>query len=841
MRKLLFMLALCCLSSSAQTNLNLTNTTLVSNFQRPGIVFGTLAPYGAGIFYKDLNYVNYGYLPPAYWQLTFQCTAGGTNDTTHYFSSSSNSVAYPAGFFVGNPYKVMHQDGTSLGTGTITASSANTSTGMQLTLGTALSAPCTQGTNTANTDLIYIWHRTTNIADTVPSDTLSFLSGTTAWSSDVSPSSLNQTQSLSITNGSVTFGIDQPNTNRPDTVSTTAVVYLNINGSYNLTYKAKCLGTNTSVSYSFFRNAGTSFISGSDPLTCNATSGAGWTTFTHAFTGTEAGTQTTLAEMVLSTTGNALLQDMTIIEGSTLAGNTTAFRDSVVRALQRLNPGAIRFMQPPDWCTWVNDQQQPNGARRTCSLNPLVKSAFGQTIGYTDALNLCLFLNTDCWLTLGHYNQPADWAAQITWETTNGFTAAFAAKGLRIWHEDGNEPWNSGAAGEQASGTGAVYGALSGAKMAAAKAASGYSSTTQKLIMDSWAAGSQSYGPFSWSHQIMTVAPCSIGSRTNCPDAVDGAFYTLGTLNNVTDVFTDEVAETQNMDSVPTGSLATNQTSMLAMESYMKTTFNVEVADYEMSYSPNQGSATPTQAQMNSTSSGMQWGLNSYQHQLLMRRDSGVTAPVMFFAFVDQPYSNGINSTVFTSWQCEQYLAAGPGQLNTWTDVDRAYCIVAALGNTAMGTKATMLTTTQTSTPILNYAGGQGGTIPANSNVNLVNAFGPFSDGAGNFTEIVFNNDATSTHAVTFSGTNTPTGTVSFARMGGTVNAVGDNQTLSNINNNATPPVIVPPTFANLPSNTGDTLPAASMTVYNFSNSGTSSGAGTINGGVKASGGVSIH
>lgn len=817
----IFVLLLVSTMAGAQTSLNVTNTTLMSNFMRPGIVMGTLAPYGSGQFLKSLNYTNHGYLESAYWQIAWQCTAGGTNDTTHWYSSSTNGVAYPVSFFVGANYVAMHQDGTSLGSGTITASSANTSTGMQFTLGTALSAPGTQGTNTANTDLLYVRLRTGTAALTTPPDTLSFLSGTTAWSSDVSPASNNQVQSLSITNGSVTFGIDQANTNRPDIVSTTAIVALNINGTYTLTYKAKCPGTSTSVGYSFSRIGGTNFISGSDALTCNATSGAGWTTFTHTFTGSEVGAQTTLAELVLNTTGTVFLQDMDIIESSTLAGNTTAYRDAVVRALQRINPGSIRFMQPPDWCTDVNDQIQPAGARRTCSLNPLERTAFGNTMGYTDELNLCLFLKTNCWITLGHFNQPSDWSQMVTWLSTQGYVSSFAALGLTIDLEDGNEPWNSGAAGEQASGTGAVYGALSGAKMAAAKTATGYNGSVVKLVMDSWAAGSQSYGPFSWSHTLMTVAPCSIGSRANCPDMVDGAFYTFFTVNNLTDVFTDEVAEIHNMDSVPVASLATNQTSMLAMQSYMTSTYNVQVADYEMSYSPNQGSALPTQAQMNQASGSVQWGMNSYQHQLLMRRDSKVTSPINFFSFVDQPYSNSINGTVMLSWTCEQYLAAGPAQLNTWTDVDRPFCITAGAGNTAIGNKTTMLTVTQGGTnPTLNYPGGQGGTIPANPSIPYVESFG-WTDGAGNFALIVFNNNVSSTEAITFTGTNAPTGSVTISRIGGTVNAVGDNNTLSNIGNNGTAPVVVAPTPTTVGSLTADTLPAASMTIYTYSNSGT--------------------
>lgn len=821
----IFVILLVSAVAGAQTTVNVTNTTLMSNFLPPGTVFGTLEPYGQEQLLKDMGYVQHGYMESSYWQLTFQCTTGGTNDTTHFFSSSTNSQAYPVGFFNGYPYKVMHQDGTILGTGNITSSTANTSTGMQFVLGTALSAGPTPGTNTANTDLIYIWVRTGTLADTIPSDILPFLTGTTSWSSDVSPASNNQDHSLLLTNGSLTLGIDQTNANAASTIApSTPIVYINFNGSYNLTYKAKCPGTNTSISYTFGRIGSAAFVSGSDSLTCNASTGAGWTTFTHAFTASETGSQTQLSEIILSTTGTVNLQDVTVIEGSTLAGNTTAFRDAVVRQLQALKPGSLRFMQPPDWCTWVNDQEKPYGARRTCSLNPLVKNQFGSTIGYKDALDLCLFLHTDCWLTLGHYNQPADWATQMTWESTQGYITAFAAIGKRIWHEDGNEPWNSGAAGEQASGTGAVYGALSGAKMAAARGATGFNSTVQKLVMDSWAAGSQSYGPFSWSHKIMQVAPCTNGTQTTCPDVVDAAPYTLGQLNDIssgsTGVYTDEVAEIHDWDSVPVASLTTNQNSMLAMQSYMSSTFNIGTSIYEVSYSPNQGSAAPSQLQMNQISGSVGFALNTYEHTLLMRRDSLILAPINEFAFVDQPYNSGAGGTAMTPWTGQQYMAAGPAQLGSWVDVPRPIDIVMGLGNTAIGTNLTMLTCSQSGTPTFNYAGGQGGQIPANPSVALVETF-CFTDGSNHFTILAFNNDAAATHVLNFSGVNAPVGTVTYTRFGGPVNSILDNNANMNIGNNATPAVVVAGSSSTLASNATDTLPIGSMTAYTFTNGGT--------------------
>ena len=55
-----------------------------------------------------------------------------------------------------------------------------------------------------------------------------------------------------------------------------------------------------------------------------------------------------------------------MIEGSTLAGNTTAFRDAVVYELQKIHPGSIRYMDASQWCSDVADEIASTGNRRWC-------------------------------------------------------------------------------------------------------------------------------------------------------------------------------------------------------------------------------------------------------------------------------------------------------------------------------------------------------------------------------------------------------------------------------------------------------------------------------------------
>ena len=55
-----------------------------------------------------------------------------------------------------------------------------------------------------------------------------------------------------------------------------------------------------------------------------------------------------------------------MVEGSTLPGNTTAFRDAVVYELQKIHPGSIRYMDNSQWCSDVADEIASTGNRRWC-------------------------------------------------------------------------------------------------------------------------------------------------------------------------------------------------------------------------------------------------------------------------------------------------------------------------------------------------------------------------------------------------------------------------------------------------------------------------------------------
>lgn len=819
MRRLI-LFALLASVAGAQTTITIGNTIAVANVQRPGMTLGGNLEYSQAQMLKSLNYINFGYIPGQYWQESFTCDTGTTQTTTAWTNNVTDSVGFPTGFWIGATYTAVHQTGTVLGTGTITASTANTgSSGTTFTLGTPLSAPCTAGTNTANSDLLIVRLRAPSTgltaAQMYPSN-----SGTLGYSSDVSPASTNTLQSLSLSSaGTVTFFLDQQVGYPVGTGGVTGPYsFININGSFTQTYKAKCTGSAGTMNIALGRVGGTSFVSTTDTLTCGA-SGSGWQTFNHTFTGAETGSQTSTLQYRFTCTatgGVCLIQDADVIEGSTLAGNTTPFRDDVVRTLQKIKPGSLRLMTPPSWCSDEADQTAAIGMRRACGISNFVMNSVNVSIGYDDFLQLCSLIGTDAWITMGHFNNPADYAAMVTWLGTSGWTATFLSKALHIFLEDGNEPWNPGAAGQQASGDGSGYGVLTGAKNAAARGASGYNGSVIKLVSDGWASRSQAYTTGGgWTNSMLVAAGCTTGNA-NCPDYVDYAPYTLGELDNITDPFTDEQAQVQNWDSAPCVPTSCTADSMVAAATFLSTR-GLTGAYYESGQGIDTGSATPTQLQMNQISSGVGEALNATEHELLAVRDAHIYGPRNEFAFVDQPFNgSNVNSTSQTSWTAPAYMMCGPGQLTTCTSVLRPLGIAYSVMNQGIGSNTNTMTISQSGTPTFSYAGGQGGSIAANASVKYVNAFA-YGDGAGHYSLIAYNNNETTNEPITLAGAGKPIGSVQKTVFGGPVNAITDNN-VNSVSFNNPAAVVGVPTASTLGSLTTDTLPAASMTVYAWDN-----------------------
>jgi hypothetical protein len=836
----------------AQTTVTIPNTVKQAGLPRPGVNVGGNELFGQAQLLKSMNYANAGYMPSAYYQSTWTCDGGGTQSTTQWYDGNTGN--FPANFFVGASYIAMSQDGTSYGSGTITASTANTSTGITFTLGTPLSSAC----NPSNQkDMLIVSLLTGTTGLNTPQTTLPFIcSGATFDTSDTDPLSTNTIQSLEMPTGcAATFNLDQayPNVTNTNSSLVGNTNWLNLNGSYAATFKAKCLTAGCSLTVALNRSGGATYIAGTTVSpTFNATPGDGWTTYSYPFTASETGT-TTLGSITYSltsgSTGVALVQDIDLVEGSTLTGNTTVYRDAVVRKLQNIHPGTLRFMDSGDWCSDVPDMIAPLGNMRWCTVSEgnYEPKFFGNTpVGYASKLQLALFIGADAWISVGNLSMPADWTTLINWlaNTADGPSAgvswiqAFATAGHKIYLENGNEAWNTAAEGGLWGGNGTIYGHFLGPNMAAAKAASGYNSAVIKLVGNGFV--TQGNGADGWDQLTLTTAQAT---TNGLPDFIDNAAYMLGvsetvTLNGTNIATTgapwlDEWAEDTNWNSAspPSGS-----TSLYNNRVYAGT-FGVASAVYEMDFGNTEGVGM-TQTQLDQVSASVGTALGTVQNALLMQRDAGFTGPLNVFVLP----LNGNTYTCVTGtcvsgatsplWGIERPLGCGPGQLSTCNDVDRPVSIAMQIVNNAIGSNNNLMGTTQSGTPTFSYPGGQVYSpapyqIQANASVPYVNCFS-YSNGSGNWTTICFNNNLTTAETVTLAGAGAPTGSVTQTTFPGPSNLITDHNENYYIGSSSIAPVVGIPS-ATSTSGTSYSIPAASMIALTYSTGGSTVAAPVLN------------
>jgi Bacterial Ig-like domain (group 3) len=811
----------------AQTTVMISNTVETTGIDRPGINLGGNGNYGSQQLLKSLNYANGGYMPGTYFGLTDLCSNGGNNTTTTWYNNTTDSSGFPANFWVGASFvSINASNGTSYGSGTITASTSNVSAGTTFTLSPAISSAC----NPSDNDVLIVRQTAANTLLT-PSEVINSVCSGASWdTSDTSPSSSNTRQSLEMPTGCLlAYYMDAVLPNRTNTTSTLAaqqVNFINLNGSYNATFKAKCLVSGCSINFNLGRFGGPSYI-GSTTVNpgFSSTPGTGWTTYDYPFTASETGTQSSTLGYSFTCTGTCLMQDTDVVEGSTLAGNTTPFRDAVVWELEQIHPGSIRYMDNGLWCSDVADEIASTGNRRWCGHSSYLPQVGWPAMGYNDVLALGNVVGTDVLITVGQLNGPSDWTTLINWLSSSGWISTYAASGHKIYLEDGNEAWNPGAGCSLYTGDGTAYGYTLGPNMAAAKAASGYNSSVIKLVGNSWVAANQGYGPYGWIHNMLTTAS---GTTNGLPNYVDvapymlnylGSFATSGSNVSTTGApFLDEWAEEANLDSVtsPSG----NPTSMYENVQYAQSNFSVGTVVYEVNESALNG-ITASQSQLNQISGSVGNALSTMEHVLLMQRDSGVTGPIHVFTLAD-PYSgytcSGCGTLDTPLWGANILMATGPGQTAGSANVDRPLAIAERVINNAIGSNNNLLTTSQSGTPTFSYTANQDQsgtpTIPANSQVPYVNCFAYTNNAQTNWTTICFNNNLSSTESVSFTGAGAPSGTVTETLFGNN-NLITD----SNENTYLGPFSIAP--VVNYPSSTTTsgssyTIPAASMMVLAY-------------------------
>lgn len=832
--------------SQTATTLTISNTPLMTGIHRIGLNLDEPAEFGQQQILKSLNYVNGGFMPSTYWRVSSACLTGGTNDTTHwYMAAIGGSVGYPPNFWVGATYTAYSAEIPGiLGTGLVTASTGNISTGDQLTLGTPLSAVCNTS-NATGPDFIIVDWAAAPASMTTPQDIFStnICSGAT-FTTDLSPLSTNTTYTLRMPAGcTLQMGIDQGQLNSTNTNATLAGQrpgWININGTgYVATRQEKCPVSACTVSIGLARQGGgATYVSTTDTPTVNTSPGVGWQTFTNTFNGTETAAGGTLLYTFTCNTAPCQLDVLDVVEPSTLAGNTTPFRDSVVRTLQGMHLGSLRMMGGAWWGSDVPDGWATVGNRRWSNFVNQDAEAFQPGYGYDDFLQLCNLIGAEPFITLGNLATSTDVATMVTTLNTRGWTAIFKAKGQKIHLEMGNELWNSGTSGGQLwGGEGSIYGVVVANDVIAAKAASGYDSSVIDLVASGFFNSGYGSGTGSWAG-VIAQTTTALGGK---PDTLDSGPYQMGFI---------ETFATSGADVSPTGdpwpsmfaqvsNFNTTQTSSASMKSNQ--TFAVangmNQAVYEYNTATQQGTGSITQLQLNEIARSVGAAHAVIQNGILMQRDSRVPGPLNIFSWAGN--ANGYfagSGLVFPGWGIIRAAQCGPGQLGSCTEVGAPQAIELGVVNAAMGTNSNLLTTSQSGTSTYSYAGGQS-IIVANAAVLYVQC-AAYGNGASSYTVLCWNSNPSVANTVNLSGI-TPTGTVTETLFGN-LNTITDNNENFFPGAGSIGPVVVPPTSSPT-SGSSYSIPPATVMALTFTNGGGVTSPAALSGKVTLNGKVVIN
>ena len=581
---------------------------------------------------------------PQIWAASSFCASG---TTTTWVDNDTSSIQ-PANFWQGATYQII--SGVNAGaTGTIT-SSTNSSGAQTLNLSGTLASGCNSG---YGGDVMLLRCRTpygtcagglVPTGSTLPGITLTGGASLAFETSDVSPSS-SATQALEmIAPGSATAQF------APAYDATLGgKVYINLNGTYTLTFRAK--GTAGAPTVSYYVGRAAANLNSSVTPTVNSTPGAGWTNYSFSFTASETGSQTQTGQVKITATGGTvLMQDVALTESPT-GGNPTVFRNAVYQRLLNLHPGMIRYSTGNQFgCTFDNLIQNYSGRARcgTETYSPYAGayggSGGGIAFGLNDILLLDAAVGADPWWTFSAYATQADMsniAAYFNAPCSSGnsyatircnflagtpfagmtWPQALAVNGSgNIFLEMGNKVWNCGMPDSMCTAAGG-YGSIFGANVAAMRAAPYYSSKI-KMVGSGFIEEPTSGG---WNDQVLTAAVAVTNGK---PDYIDGAPYTFSFMTDTSSnanifgpMFAEPVNAVSNISQQP-GAPMTANTYLLQNHSY--TAYGVNGAIYESNITANCGIAGVSQGTINGITAGLGGGLDATLNLLLSARDAGV-------------------------------------------------------------------------------------------------------------------------------------------------------------------------------------------------------------------------
>ena len=228
---------------------------------------------------------------------------------------------------------------------------------------------------------------------------------------------------------------------------------MQLNGTYQLQFKAKGLSGSSQIGVSLARSGGVAYINQTLALTNS------WNTYSLSFSATENGSAIGQVALQFSTAFGAdsfELDDVSLTQTNGDPTNTTVFRDPVVNALRTLQPGIIRF--------WGGNGQlgdtlenllTPQFGRQRAGFSAFATQSNQLNYGLHEFLVLCQTVGAEPWFVVPTTFSTTDAANLIEYlagASTTPYGAKRAALGQTtpwtqvfstIHLEFGNEAWNS--------------------------------------------------------------------------------------------------------------------------------------------------------------------------------------------------------------------------------------------------------------------------------------------------------------------------------------------------------------------------------------------------------------
>lgn len=576
--------------------------------------------------------------------------------------------------------------------------------------------------------------------------------------------------------------------------------FVQLNGSFRLTFKAKGVGGSNALGLFLGRGAPANIVYINQSINLTGT----WSTYNVDFAATESGTSRGTVQLNFAAVNPSvvLVDDVSLTQLNGDPTNTTAFRDPVVNAIKTFNPGILRY--------WVEDlgdsldnEIAPPLARKRANYSSRILLREDIMYGLHEFLELCDLVHAEPWYivpTTFTNQEMSNLLEYLGGPVSTTYGAMRAARGrsapwtdtfATIHLEFGNEAWNMADYYGATISDPASYGSRGGELFGVAKGSPYYSGSKFDLVLGSQAAlpaRSAAIHNASSNHSSLAVAPYFGGN--------------IDSFNTNEELFGPLFAEPEQV----TQAGYMRQTLMNMQASNRP----VPLSIYEVNLHTTNGSITQPVLDSFTPSAGA--GVAVADHMLQMLRDLGIRNQCLFsltqlaFARTDGKY--------VLLWSIVRDMGV--------TDRKRPQYLAVQMANEALGGDL-LQTTLSGDNPTWNQPLVNG--IQYN-NAHLIQSFA-FANGARR-SVIVFNLDRVNPLQVTFTGANAPSGAVTIRQMAATA-ITATNEASQNVG-------ITTQNVANFDPLQPLTLPPFSMSVLS---SDTSTGSLRLKGDVNGNGAVS--